>query len=120
MPAVSEKPEVKQPAITDAGDPIEQYQMPKPTIGSAVVFYKYGTKVQSRDPEIGFVLKAHARAIVIRTANGDFKGEVRHLADPKLQLSEEQRENGAWDFTEEYYLIRQLRAELEDVKKLLK
>src|SRR5690349_2061616 len=59
VPAVSEKPEVKnqEVAAVPAGDPVEQFKMPKPALGSSVLFYKYARKDQPIDPEVVFVQK---------------------------------------------------------------
>lgn len=79
-------------------DEIAAYKMPRPSIGQSVLWYPSGTKETTA--ETTFVLEAKARTIVIQRASGVCEASVRHLDDPKLQLSIEQRAAGAWDFTD--------------------
>lgn len=121
-PTKSEKPPVVETAATIAptGDPVEQYIMPRPCEGMAVLFYKYGTKDQPRPPEIAFVIKPTGRAITVRTASGIYLDGIRHVSDPKLALSPDMRSEGAWDFTNEHYRMERLEKEVAELKTLLK
>lgn len=125
-PAKPEKPvepaaAVKTPPPTqEAGDPVEQYKMPRPCEGMAVLFFKYGTKDQPRPPEIAFVIKPGGRAITLRAASGVYLDGVRHVNDPKLAISSDLRAEGAWDFTDEHYRMERLEKEVAELKTLLK
>lgn len=130
MAATATKPAASVPApapVQDDGDPIEQYKMPRPCLGQEVLFYHYGKKDQPRVPEIAFVTRVGQRTIIIRTASGAAKDEVRHVTDPKLALNEELRLMGAWDYSENYYNtislrgeVAQLKADVEALKAALK
>jgi|TARA_R100000808_G_C2154923_1_gene166444 hypothetical protein len=93
---------------------IQSFQMPSVQVGTPVEFYITGTR-EGTEPRIGFVLRISrsGRNVVIRTADGGHFDAVRHIADPKLQLNADQRENGAWDFTEFY------KSELEERRNIL-
>jgi hypothetical protein len=80
-------------------DEIEAFTMPKPCLGQSVTWFHSGTRTGLG--EIAWVLKAGHRNIVLQRASGLAVETVRHVADPKLQLSVEQRESGAWDFTDQ-------------------
>jgi hypothetical protein len=78
---------------------IAEFVMPKPCRGQAVTWYASGTR--SGVGEMAFVLEVGRRNIIVNLASGVNMETVRHIDDPKLQLSAEQRESGAWDFTED-------------------
>jgi hypothetical protein len=79
-------------------DAIQAYEMPRPCPGQTVTWFPSG----SRDGkgENAQVLSAGKRNIVVLRASGGAMESVRHVEDPKLKLSAEQRASGAWDFTE--------------------
>lgn len=129
MSAVAEKkPEkvVEKPVeVAEPLDPIAAYQMPRPSLGSQILWYPHASRTET--PEIAFVLKAGARSIVITTAGGASIDTVRHVDDPKLELNEYQRLNGAWDFPETERILPELQkrvsaleAEIKELKTLLK
>lgn len=93
---------------------IQSFNMPSVCVGTPVEFYTTGTR-EGTEPRIGFVLRISrsGRNVVVRTAEGGHFDAVRHIADPKLQLNADQRENGAWDFTEFY------KAELEERRNVM-
>lgn len=76
---------------------IEQFKMPRPTLGSAVLWYPHATLTER--PTVGFVMEVGARNLTVQV-QGVVYESVRHIRDPKLQLNEHQRENGAWEFPE--------------------
>ena len=39
---------------------------------------------------------------MLRNANGQIHEGVRHYDDPKLEWNADHRENGCWDFTDEW------------------
>ena len=84
-------------ALTDAE--IANFTMTKPNVGQSVMWYPSGNK--SRNGEMAFVLEAKHRTILIQRASGVCMETVRHVDDPKLKLSEDHRESGAWDFTDD-------------------
>ena len=77
---------------------IAAFVMPKPSMGQCVTWYSSGTRTSLG--ENAFVLSVGRRNLVISRASGVAMESVRHIDDPKLQLSDEQRLSGAWDFTE--------------------
>ncbi len=105
--AVLEKPLTpKEQANADLRARADAFEMPKPTKGSAVLWYPHGQKSES--PETGFILKIGHRNLVVMLGSGVAKETVRHIDDPKLLMGVSQRENGAWDFTDEAKLLREL------------
>lgn len=86
--------------------------MPEVLQGTSVSWYRNGVK-EGKDPELGMIAKIHGtrRTVTIRLAAGNVVASVRHIDDPKLRLSVDQREFGAWDFTPEFK--RQEREKLE-------
>lgn len=81
---------------------VDDFTMPVPSAGMPVLWYAAGVKT-GRKPEVGFILNVGNRSVRLRTAFGELKETVRHVSDPKLQLNRDQREGGAWDFTDEHY-----------------
>ena len=49
------------------------------------------------------VLEAGHRNIVVQRISGVCMETVYHVNDPKVAVSKDIRDQGAWDFTEEYY-----------------
>jgi len=87
--------ETTEPAI----DPIMAFKMPDVTLGKEILWFRFGEK--GKQAEVAFVIKKGERNLRIRTAGGIVIDAVRHVDDPKLKLSEEQRTSGAWDFTDD-------------------
>lgn len=85
-------------APVEAVDPIHAFQMPKPCMGQPVTWWPAGTR--DLPGETAFVIRVGRRNIILRTASGVCMETVRHIDDPKLKLNSDQRESGAWDFTE--------------------
>jgi hypothetical protein len=100
-----------------AQEQIDSFKMPVPPRGQSILWYPSGLK--SSKAEIGFVLRVGARNIVINLASGLARESVRHVDDPKLQTSVEQREGGAWDFTDDWKEIQALRKDVTELKKLV-
>lgn len=76
---------------------IAEYQMPKAPVGSPVLWYRTGRA--NCDPMIAYMLHCGGRTCQLFLADGRRQDSVRHIDDPKLNLSVEQRESGSWDFT---------------------
>lgn len=112
MPAEKVAPTLspKEQAEADLRARIDAYVMPKPPKGSAVLWYPHGLKTEA--PEVGFANKIGHRNLVVALIGGVFKETVRHIDDPKLTLNAAQRENGAWDFTDETKERIALRSEI--------
>jgi hypothetical protein len=84
-------------------DEIENWVMPTVSLGQPVIFYPDGTPIKrsGRPLALGFVTQKGRRSITLRMPDGTAKMGVRHVGDPKLQMGAgDQRENGAWDFTD--------------------
>lgn len=80
---------------------IDAYKMPQPMLGQVVKFWREG--IRGRAPVIAWVTTVAPRAIGVRTVNGTGSTECRHADDPKLSWENSIRENGCWDFTDDYY-----------------
>ena len=82
---------------------IEQWEMPNVSLGQLVIFYPDGTPIKrsGRPLALGFVTQKGRRSLTLRMPDGTAKMGVRQVGDPKLQMGTgDQRENGAWDFTD--------------------
>ena len=76
---------------------IENWVMPKPSRGQQVLWFPHASKHE--EPEIAFIKEFGKRSVVINV-NGVAWDGVRHINDPKLELNEFQRQNGAWAFVD--------------------
>lgn len=92
---------------------IAAFVMPRPDRGQAVTWYASGTR--DGVGEVAFVLEVGRRNLVVARASGLAMESVRHIDDPKLKLSVEQRESGAWDFTERDKQLDSQREQLADL-----
>ena len=98
---------------------IIQFRPPQATIGTQVIWYRHGKK-RTQDATIGYLVHCGNRTATIYLCTGRRVDAVRHINDPKLSLSSEQREQGAWDFTQDYYETRDRIKFLEgEVRKLM-
>ena len=50
---------------------------------------------------------------MLRTADGRVFEGVRHVDDPKLEWNNDHRENGSWDFSDEWKRLEKERQELK-------
>jgi hypothetical protein len=80
---------------------MQNYVPPRANQGMQILWYKRGI-LDRTAVEVAYMLQLGARTAVIVTASGRRLDAVRHIEDPKLMLSADQRENGAWDFTEDF------------------
>lgn len=85
---------------------INAFEMPDVHRGATVLYYSSG--LRDRHQSIATVIRVGARSLMVKTAEGHIKEAVRHINDPKLTLNSDQRESGAWDFTEEYLFMQEL------------
>ena len=123
MNATLEAPKLIEEEVREkVQENVDAFTMPVPMRGQSVLWYRSGLK--GGHAEVGFVLKVGTRNIVLNLASGLAQDTVRHIDDPKLQLSVEQRGSGAWDFTDDWKTIQALRKEVSElnasVKELLK
>lgn len=79
---------------------VGNFVMPKVDLGAIVAWYPAGQKI-GRRPETGIVSGVGQRTVRVHVFDRGRFDAVRHVDDPKLALSPEQRESGAWDYTEE-------------------
>ena len=87
---------------------IKAYSMPKVALGTPVLWRSR----KGREPQIAFVFRVSARNVHLATAMSGIKEAVRHEDDPKLRLNADQREMGAWDFTDHHKQQMKEREEL--------
>ena len=92
---------------------ILNFRMPKAPVGLQVLWYRQGTR-DTTSPEVAYMLHAGARTATLHVATTSRRIDaVRHVDDPKLELSPDQRENGAWDYTQEYRALEQFKQNVE-------
>lgn len=101
---------------------IDSFQAPDVLVGQDVVYYPMA-HVNSRRPSLGKVIWIGQNRRIVNILEVDQHGKtlvreaVRYIKDPKLQLNEDQREAGAWDFTP--YAIAE-RERWDDMRNWLK
>lgn len=112
-------PEVKDELL----DKVNAFVMPKAMPGQTVNWYRHGTAAEK--VEIAVVMAGgNFRGLALKTlGTGQLRQPVRHVSDPKLQLSADQREHGAWDFTDhdkqQQARLARLETELAELKRLV-
>jgi hypothetical protein len=114
MPAATAEPEVKTAPKAET-PPEPQYEMPRPPLGSEVLFYRDGTKDTKRQPEVSTVLEV-GRSMVTLRVQGVAVDQVRHVSDPRLK-NVNVRQLGAWEWSPTSQLIGRL---LKDNEQSLK
>lgn len=93
---------------------IHNFVMPKTRQGMEVTYFLPGT-LDKATAIIAFVLqvaKSQRTIAVFVPGSGPIDG-VRHITDPKLKLSAEQRESGAWDYSPEWIETQRRLQELD-------
>jgi hypothetical protein len=94
--------EPEKPIDPELMKAINSFTMPTASPGMQVLYYRNGVQDRTR-VEIAYMLHANARTATIFALMSNRRMDaVRHVSDPKLKLSPDQRENGAWEYTEEY------------------
>ena len=78
------------------------FKMPVVDVGCPVSFYPNAQKDQYA--QLCFVVRVAktGRNVMLRNANGQIHEGCRHYDDPKLEWNVDHRENGCWDFTDEW------------------
>lgn len=98
---------------------IRAFVMPKILPGDTVLWYCHGLRGAGK-PEVVDVLKVSERSICIKTKySQQVRQPVRHIDDPKLRLSAEQREHGAWDYTERHKINAALEERVAKLEQLI-
>lgn len=95
---------------------LANYTMPEIREGAPIRWYRTGTAV--RDSILGFVTRVRHRSVSVWLTTGLRYDTVRHLSDPKLKANSDQREQGAWDYTEDYKTQEEIKELQGLVKKL--
>tara|TARA_R100001126_G_scaffold94942_1_gene66258 strand:- start:126 stop:512 length:387 start_codon:yes stop_codon:yes gene_type:complete len=92
----------------------ETFEMPKILVGTPVSFYPQANT--DMHPILAFVARISrtGRNIMLRAHSGAIFEGVRHCDDPKLQWNVDHRENGCWDYTDEWKRVEAARSELEE------
>jgi predicted transcriptional regulator len=95
-----------------------QYEMPPVSLGQRVLWFQFGDR--GKVPHIAFVIEKKRSTIKVRTVGNEVRSAIRHMGDPRLRESEEQRrDHGGWDYTEEEVEDRKFKADaLERLTKL--
>jgi hypothetical protein len=80
----------------------QNFVMPVVDVGCPVSFYPNAQKDQYA--QLCFVVRISktGRNVMLRNANGQIHEGCRHYDDPKLDWNVDHRENGCWDFTDEW------------------
>lgn len=99
---------------------IDEFVMPPLKTGAIVSWYKDGVRL-SRKPVTAVVCSVGTRTVSIHVLGVGRMDAVRHIEDPKLMLNPDQRESGAWDYSEDqrdiYYRLEQLGKRLDAIDK---
>ena len=88
--------------------------MPRPVLGQAVLWFP--PSLDRTRACVGFITRIGAANTHIYVGNVGMKEAVRHYTDPKLKLSADIRETGAWDFTPEYYELKTFKERLSSIE----
>lgn len=96
---------------------IQSFVMPSVKLGLAVSWFANG--LRSGPYQVAFVIRVSHRNVHLVTATRGIFEAVRHIDDPKLQLNADQRESGAWDFTDDHkYRIQEMTKLTERVGRI--
>lgn len=105
----------------DETDSVTEYQMPTIPNGSVVAYFPTG--LQSGPKDVGFVYRVNQKNVYLYSATKGVRTAVPHVSDPRLKLNPEQREAGAWDFTDADKArareIEDMRTEIEELRELV-
>lgn len=85
---------------------IDAFEMPHVRPGATVLYHPQG--MRTRHQSVATVIRCNRRGAMVKTAEGHIREAVRHIDDPKLELNADQRENGAWEHTDDYKLLQGL------------
>lgn len=102
------------PVAEDREQEIINYKMPEIRVGAPVLWFANGSAM--KEAILGWVTKLGHRGIRVHLCTGVWYDSVRHMSDPKLKMNQDQRENGAWDYTEDY----RFQEEIKNLQGLVK
>lgn len=90
------------------------YQMPPVRIGQPILFFRYGER-DGKLPFMAYCMERKSSTIKLKTVDGALFTAVRHIDDPRLKESPEQRKDlGAWDYTDEERAEEAWKAKVND------
>lgn len=98
----------------DSQESVQSWKMPEIRQGTCVTYYD-STLAEQRKV-VGYVVKLNktGRTVTVHVpSTGQVMEQVRHFNDPKLKIAPEFRENGAWDYTDDWKQTQQRIADLE-------
>lgn len=96
------------------------WKMPRPDVGMTVKVWPYGR--DDGKPHYAHVARVSDRSIDVQSPLGQARGGVRYIGDPVLKKTSEenQRNWGAWDYTEETKMVMAGNTVLAEVTEKLK
>ncbi|MBM4401615.1 MAG: hypothetical protein FJ045_06660, partial [Crenarchaeota archaeon] len=89
---------------------IQNFEMPRATIGMPVLWYPTGRR-EAKTSRVAYMIHCGGRTATLQVSNGRVDA-VRHVDDPKLDLSQDQREQGAWDFTYDWKELQEFKQQV--------
>lgn len=79
-------------------DELSDFQMPLPHVGQTVLWYPLG-RVDPRHVRAAIVTAVRNGSVSVWQVGAYARDGVKHVSDPRLRMNQEQRADGAWDFT---------------------
>lgn len=96
----------------------EVFTAPRPEESDFVRWFASGDPDKLSTADIAIVCRVDSRMVSLMVMTGASRGRrydsVRHVSDPKLKLGKDQRLDGAWDYTTEYYRRREWEKKMEN------
>ena len=100
----------------DIRNEISNYVMPAADRGMPIVWYPQG--IANRNGKLAFVQSSHhgRNSIDVFVAGQRVSSfsACPHITDPRLKLGVDQRENGAWDYTEAWKKNEEWRKKVDE------
>jgi len=104
------------PLITDPE--VMNFQMPGVLAGETVSWYTHGTRKTNLHPQLAIVLKVDRRSVKLKTLVSERILEAcRHVDDPRLAISSDMREDGAWEYSPAHKFRSQLEMRVSQLEK---
>lgn len=95
---------------------IQNYTMPRAERGMPIIWYPQGVK--NRNGKLAFVQKSqlgrNSVDVFVAGQRVSSFSACPHVSDPRLKLGVDQRENGAWDYTEEWLRNEEWKKSVDD------
>jgi hypothetical protein len=106
--------ETETNSVVEQMNAAQRFEMPTAGLGSTVVWYRTGYPDDSK-PQTGVVVAVNSKSLDIYIPVSRVRHDVvRHVDDPRLRISAEQRASGAWDHTLEYKNTLAWRQKIEE------